>query len=49
MTEVVPTRGLLYDPARAGPLDALVAPPYDVVSETERSALASDKERAGRK
>jgi uncharacterized protein (DUF1015 family) len=41
MAEVVPTRGLLYDPARAGPLDALVAPPYDVVSETERSALAA--------
>src|SRR5882762_650633 len=41
MAEVVPTRGLLYDPARAGPFDALVAPPYDVVSETERSALAA--------
>jgi len=41
MAEVVPTRGLLYDPARAGSLDALVAPPYDVVSETERSALAA--------
>src|SRR3981189_2041209 len=41
MAEVVPTRGMLYDPVRAGPLDALVAPPYDVVSETERSALAA--------
>jgi len=41
MAEVVPTRGQLYDPARAGSLDDLVAPPYDVVSETERSALAA--------
>src|ERR1700694_2173417 len=41
MAEVVPTRGLLYDPARAGPLDALVPLPYDVVSESERSAFAA--------
>src|SRR5215813_9925945 len=41
MAEVVPVRALLYDPQRAGPLDALVAPPYDVVSETERVALAA--------
>ena len=41
MAEVLPVRGLLYDPARAGPLDALVAPPYDVVSEAERTALAA--------
>ena len=41
MAEVVPVRALLYDPKRAGPLDALVAPPYDVVSEPERAALAA--------
>ena len=41
MAEVVPVRALLYDPKRAGPLDDLVAPPYDVVSETERAALAA--------
>jgi len=41
MAEVVPLRGLLYDSARAGPLDALIAPPYDVVSPSERAALAA--------
>jgi uncharacterized protein (DUF1015 family) len=41
MAEVVPFRGLLYDSAQAGPLDALIAPPYDVVSEPERAALAA--------
>jgi uncharacterized protein (DUF1015 family) len=39
MAELVPVRGLLYDSARAGPIDALIAPPYDVVSESERAAL----------
>jgi uncharacterized protein (DUF1015 family) len=39
MAEVVPVRALSYDPARAGPLDALIAPPYDVVSEADRAAL----------
>ena len=32
-------RALRYDPAVAGPASGLVAPPYDVVSEAERSAL----------
>jgi len=41
MAEVVPFRGLLYDSAQAGPLDALIAPPYDVVSESDRAALAA--------
>jgi len=41
MAEVVPFRGLLYDSAQAGPLDALIAPPYDVVSESERAALSA--------
>jgi uncharacterized protein (DUF1015 family) len=41
MAEVVPVRGLLYDPARAGAADSLVAPPYDVVSDPERAALAA--------
>jgi len=41
MAEVVPFRGLLYDSAEAGPLDALIAPPYDVVSESDRAALAA--------
>jgi uncharacterized protein (DUF1015 family) len=33
---VRPFRALRYDPAVAGPLDALVAPPYDVISGDER-------------
>jgi uncharacterized protein (DUF1015 family) len=33
---VKPFRALRYDERRAGPLDALVAPPYDVISPEER-------------
>src|SRR5439155_27143010 len=39
MAEVLPVRGLLYDHARAGRFDDLVAPPYDVISEPDRAAL----------
>jgi len=41
VAEIVPFRGVLYDPARAGPVDQLIAPPYDVISETQRRALAA--------
>ena len=36
MPPVRPFRALRYDPAVAGPLDRLVAPPYDVISAQER-------------
>ncbi len=36
MPTVRPFRALRYDPAVAGPLDRLVAPPYDVISEEQR-------------
>src|SRR5438105_6817267 len=36
MADVRPFRALRYDEAKAGPLEALVAPPYDVISEDER-------------
>ena len=36
MAVVKPFRALRYDPERAGPLDRLVAPPYDVISPEER-------------
>jgi uncharacterized protein (DUF1015 family) len=36
MAEIRPFRALRYDEGEAGPLDALVAPPYDVISEDER-------------
>ena len=36
MADVKPFRALRYDERRAGPLDELVAPPYDVISAEER-------------
>jgi len=33
---IAPFSGLVYDPAIAGPLDRLTAPPYDVISESRR-------------
>jgi uncharacterized protein (DUF1015 family) len=36
MAEVKPFRAERYDEAKAGPLDRLVAPPYDVISPAER-------------
>jgi uncharacterized protein (DUF1015 family) len=36
MPEVRPFRALRYDEATAGPLDRLVAPPYDVIGPEER-------------
>ncbi len=37
MAEVKPFRALRYDEAKAGPLDTLVAPPYDVIGPEERA------------
>src|SRR5919198_684176 len=37
MADVRPFRALRYDEAKAGPLEALVAPPYDVISTAERA------------
>jgi uncharacterized protein (DUF1015 family) len=39
MTDVQPLRALHYDPAVAGPLSDLVAPPYDVIDAAQRAAL----------
>jgi uncharacterized protein (DUF1015 family) len=36
---VRPFRALRYDPAAAGPLETLVAPPYDVIGAEERERL----------
>ena len=36
MAEIRPFRALRYDEAKAGPLEHLVAPPYDVISDAER-------------
>src|SRR5687767_9224952 len=39
MAVVKPFRALRYDEAAAGPLETLVAPPYDVISPEERERL----------
>ena len=41
MAEIRPFRALRYDEAKAGPLEALVAPPYDVISNDERHEYLS--------
>jgi uncharacterized protein (DUF1015 family) len=40
MAEIKPLRALHYDPAVAGPLQDLVAPPYDVIDADYRRRLA---------
>jgi uncharacterized protein (DUF1015 family) len=40
MADVRPLRALHYSPTVAGPLQALVAPPYDVIDAGQREALA---------
>ena len=39
MADVQPLRALRYDPAVAGPLAGVVAPPYDVIDADQRAAL----------
>ncbi len=39
MADVQPLRALHYDPAVAGPLADVVAPPYDVIDATQRAEL----------
>src|SRR3989449_2066020 len=39
MAEIVPFRGVLYDPAKVGDVTAVVAPPYDVIGPAEQTAL----------
>ncbi|MEA2193094.1 MAG: hypothetical protein QOI73_3215 [Solirubrobacteraceae bacterium] len=41
MPRVEPLRALHYDPAVAGPLQQLAAPPYDVIDPEQRAALAT--------
>lgn len=41
MAEILPLTALRYDPAVAGPLEALVAPPYDVIDAEQRAELAA--------
>ena len=39
MIEVIPFRGLLYNLDNTGPLDALIAPPYDIISPNQQEIL----------
>ena len=39
MAVVRPFRALRYDPAVGGPLESLVAPPYDVIGSEQREEL----------
>ena len=41
MAEVEPLRTLRYEPAAAGPLEDLIAPPYDVIDEELRAQLVA--------
>jgi uncharacterized protein (DUF1015 family) len=41
MAEIQPLKALHYDRRLAGPLDALVAPPYDVIDAAERAELVA--------
>ena len=40
MADLQPLRTLRYDTSVAGPLDALIAPPYDVIDDAMRAELA---------
>ena len=39
MAELKPFRALRYDTDEAGPLESLVAPPYDVIDTAQREDL----------
>jgi uncharacterized protein (DUF1015 family) len=39
MAEILPFRGVLYDPAKVGDVTSVVAPPYDVIGPAEQAAL----------
>jgi uncharacterized protein (DUF1015 family) len=41
MADVKPLRALHYDPAKVGSLEAVAAPPYDVIDPQERAELAA--------
>lgn len=47
MAQIAPLRGIRYDPARLpnGDLSAVIAPPYDVLSQADRDALLARSDR----
>ena len=45
VADIQPLRTLRYDTSVAGPLDDLIAPPYDVIDKAMRAGLAARNER----
>jgi uncharacterized protein (DUF1015 family) len=41
MAEIAPFKGILFDRARAGSPEKLLAPPYDVINDADRAKLAA--------
>jgi len=41
MADIQPLRSLRYDASKAGPLDDVIAPPYDVIDDEQRRRLAA--------
>jgi len=41
VADIQPLKTLRYAPASAGPLEALIAPPYDVIDDQQRAELAA--------
>ncbi len=47
MAEIRPLRAVRYEPSAVGSLDAVAAPPYDVIDDALRAELAArGRERA---
>jgi uncharacterized protein (DUF1015 family) len=44
VAEIEPLRALYYEPSKTGGLQAVVAPPYDVIDEAQRSALLAQSD-----
>lgn len=44
MADIEPLRALHYEPSKIGGLQAVVAPPYDVIDDGQRSALLAQSE-----
>ncbi len=39
MARITPFKGIRYDPDKAGPLETVVAPPYDIITSEDRNLL----------
>ena len=39
MAKIAPFRGIIYNQGKAGAIDTLVCPPYDIISPAEQQEL----------